>query len=66
MDDLNTIIFQAGNCLRPDGVLLLEHGYDQAGKVRRALAGAGWKGVEQFQDLAGHLRVSSAVVGSAR
>jgi release factor glutamine methyltransferase len=44
--------------LRRCGLLLLEHGYDQAPAVRAILAGQGYTVVDTFTDLNGLLRVS--------
>ena len=58
LDDIRTIITQAGAHLRPGGWLLLEHGYDQAGAVRGLLAAAGFTSVASRRDLAGIERCS--------
>lgn len=58
LDDLRTIIDQAGARLTPGGWLLLEHGYDQAAAVRALLAGAGFAQVQSRRDLAGIERCS--------
>ena len=60
LTDLAAIIDGAPAHLRPDGWLLLEHGYDQAGAVRAQLAQAGWQQVQSWRDLAGIERVSGA------
>ena len=58
LDDIRTIIDQAKSRLLPDGWLLLEHGYDQAGAVRALLEAAGFGQVQSRQDLAGIERCS--------
>ncbi len=55
---LRTIIEGAPAHLVPGGWLLLEHGYDQAEKVRELLAAGGFKEVTSWRDLAGIERVS--------
>ena len=45
------------------GRLLMEHGYDQAVKVRRLLVAAGFAEVESWRDAAGIERVSGGSVG---
>ena len=60
LDDIRTIIRQAGAHLRPGGWLLLEHGYDQAAAVRALLAEAGLQHAQSRQDLAGIARCSGA------
>lgn len=56
--DLETIIAAAGRHLNRGGHLLLEHGYDQAERVRARLLAAGFTEVRSERDLAGIERVS--------
>lgn len=58
LDDIRTIIAQAGSRLQPGGWLLLEHGYDQAAAVRALLADAGFADTQSRRDLAGIERCS--------
>ena len=60
LDDIRTIIGQAGAHLLPGGWLLLEHGYDQAPAVRALLAQAGLHHAQSRRDLAGTERCSGA------
>ncbi|WP_296225457.1 peptide chain release factor N(5)-glutamine methyltransferase [Ralstonia sp. UBA689] len=55
---LRTIIAGAPARLAANGWLLLEHGYDQGGAVRKLLAETGFAEVFTAQDLAGHDRCS--------
>jgi release factor glutamine methyltransferase len=55
---LREIIEGAPAHLLPDGCLLLEHGYDQAAKVRTLLAAEGFSDVVSWCDTAGIERVS--------
>ena len=55
---LQEIIAGAGAHLRSGGGLLVEHGYDQAAKVRRLLEAAGFAGTSSWRDEAGIERVS--------
>lgn len=55
---LRQIIAGAPQYLRAGGFLLMEHGYDQADKVRSLLSQAGWQDVQSWRDLAGIERVS--------
>lgn len=55
---LRQIIAGAPQYLRAGGFLLMEHGYDQAEKVRSLLSQAGWQEVQSWRDLAGIERVS--------
>jgi len=58
LDDLRHIITNARTHLRPGGWLLLEHGYDQAPRVRELLANAGYTDIYSARDLSGIERVS--------
>lgn len=58
LDDIRTIIQQAPARLQAGGWLLLEHGYDQAAKVRSLLQQAGFSLVQSRHDLAGIARCS--------
>ena len=58
LDDLRQIIDQSPGSLRPGGWLLLEHGYDQADRVRELLEQRGFVQVGSRQDLAGIARCS--------
>ena len=53
LDDIRRIIQDAPAFLNPDGWLLLEHGYDQAPKVRALLESQGFSQVRSKLDLAG-------------
>jgi release factor glutamine methyltransferase len=55
---LRTIVAGAPRHLRPQGWLLMEHGYDQSAAVRALLADAGYAEVQSWCDLAGIERVS--------
>ena len=58
LDDIRQIIAQAPARLAPGGWLLLEHGYDQAERVRGLLASAGFQSVQSKRDLSGIERCS--------
>ena len=58
LDDLRTIVAQAPRYLVDGGLLLVEHGYDQAAACRQLLSQAGFPEPFSERDLAGHLRVS--------
>lgn len=62
LDDIRQIIAQAPARLAPGGWLLLEHGYDQAGRVRGLLARAGLQLVQSRRDLSGIERCSGGRV----
>ncbi|MET3130133.1 release factor glutamine methyltransferase [Oxalobacteraceae bacterium GrIS 1.11] len=57
---LRIIVAGAAVHLAPQGCLLMEHGYDQAGAVRALLAASGYGEVQSWRDLAGIERVSGA------
>lgn len=54
---LRQLLEQAPHHLTPGGLLILEHGHDQGQKLREAMRAAGWQGVRNRRDLAGHLRI---------
>lgn len=58
LDCLRRLIAQAPAQLRPDGWLLLEHGYEQGPAVRALLAAAGFVEVSSRRDYGGQERVS--------
>ena len=51
LDDIRAIISQAPSNLQGGGWLLLEHGYDQAARVRALLQHAGFDAVQSRRDL---------------
>lgn len=55
---IRKIVQQAPAHLDPGGVLMLEHGYDQAARVRELLCTAGFSATRTYRDLAGTERVS--------
>lgn len=62
LDDIRQIIAQAPYYLESPGYLLLEHGFDQAERVRQLLHDSGFASVTSHRDLAGHERVSAGVL----
>lgn len=56
--DLRLLTRDAADHLKPGGMLLLEHGYDQADAVQALLQAAGLRHVQSWPDLAGIWRVS--------
>lgn len=58
LEDIRAIVAQAPAHLPPGGWLLLEHGWDQAERVRTLLAAAGFGQVQSRTDLAGIARCS--------
>ena len=64
LDDLRIIIREAKNYLKPQGSLLLEHGYRQAPAVARLLQQFGYRDITQAKDLEGHWRCTMARYGA--
>lgn len=62
LDDIRRIVIRAKDFLRPEGWLLLEHGYDQAPRVREILLQNDYVSIFSARDLAGIERVSGAAV----
>lgn len=58
LDDIRMLVASAPRALLPGGWLLLEHGHDQAGRVRALLEQAGFDQVNSRTDLAGIERCS--------
>ena len=58
LDDIRVIVREATQHLKPNGWLLLEHGYDQAHAVQTLLSNQGFVNVQSRPDLAGILRCS--------
>lgn len=56
--DLQYIIQQSYNRLLPNGMILLEHGFDQKVPVNAILNRSGYRNVQCWQDIQGHDRVS--------
>jgi len=62
LDDIRHIITHAPEYLRPNGWLMLEHGYDQAQAVAELLAQAQFSNIGHRLDLAGIQRVTFGMV----
>ena len=60
--DINTIATQACHYLKPNGFLILEHGYRQSQSVRTRLQSLGYNAVNTLTDHAGHERVTLGVL----
>ena len=58
LDAIRRIASQVCRCLKPGGLLALEHGFDQGEAIRALLHAAGLVGVETRRDLSGHERVT--------
>ncbi|MFT7218986.1 MAG: release factor glutamine methyltransferase [Candidatus Azotimanducaceae bacterium] len=53
LDCLSMIVHQASGYLAPDGILMLEHGFDQRAAVTQLLKTAGFETITPLDDLAG-------------
>jgi release factor glutamine methyltransferase len=60
MAAIRQIVDEARAYLEEDGMLVFEHGYDQAGHVREVLERGNYREIESRRDLAGHERITSA------
>lgn len=58
LDAIRRIIAQAHKCLKQEGYLLLEHGYNQGSAVRQLMQSSSFDEIETRTDLAGHERVT--------
>lgn len=58
---IRAIVAEAPRCLKPHGLIALEHGWDQAGAVRRLLSAHQFEAIATRCDLAGHERVTHAL-----
>ncbi len=60
LQDLRIIIEQAKNILKSGGLLMLEHGFDQAEIVQQFMRQQKYSEIMSYKDLAGHMRVTIA------
>lgn len=58
MSAIRSIVIGARDALEENGMLILEHGYDQGHESRTLLRQQGYVAVETIKDLAGHDRVT--------
>jgi release factor glutamine methyltransferase len=58
LDDIRLIVMQAQRCLKSDGWLMVEHGYNQAQLVKQLFGEAGFCEVSSKQDFGGNDRVT--------
>ena len=57
--DIEKIIIQAKNKLKPNGILILEHGFDQSYLIKNIMMKHGYINIKSFKDLMSHDRVIS-------
>ena len=60
LDAIRAIAKQCVGIIEPDGVLLIEHGADQADDVAAVLSACGWANITNHKDFTGHPRVTAA------
>ncbi len=60
MADIETIIQQGQDWLKPEGWIVLEHGYDQGEAVRQIFEQQGFEQIQTIKDYGGNDRVSLA------
>lgn len=63
LNAIETIVRDAPRHLVADGMLALEHGYQQAAAVRGLMEQVGFRHVRSARDLAGHERVTLGILG---
>lgn len=59
LDDIEIICRQAAAHLKPGGLLMIEHGYDQAEKILHIFNKYGYSCISQHQDIANTPRITS-------
>lgn len=64
LDAIRRIVIAAPDHLHPRGMLLLEHGWDQAARVRALLDERGFVAIGSVRDVAGHERITLAQLAS--
>lgn len=62
LDDIRVIVEDSQRCLKQDGWLMVEHGYNQAEKIRILFKISGFKNVSSRQDFGGNERVTMGKV----
>ena len=59
LDDIEHICQQAMGHLNPGGLLIIEHGYDQAEKIRPIFTKNNYKNIHHYRDMANNVRATS-------
>ena len=62
LGDFKVITQQASLKLRKDGVLLFEHGYEQASEVSKIMKKNGFNNIETFKDHQSHPRITKGII----
>lgn len=58
LDDIRLICSQAIQYLKHQGMLIIEHGFDQKSEIREIFTVSGYKNITQLHDMAGHPRLT--------
>jgi len=58
LEDIEQIISGAQHFLKPNGIILFEHGFQQGKQVENLLRSSGFKPTENFRDIQGHIRAT--------
>ena len=58
LDDIEVICRQAAEHMNPNGLLIVEHGYDQAEKIHHIFHKHGYKNICQHRDIANNPRIT--------
>ena len=61
ISDIETIISQAQKYLQIEGMLLIEHGYNQANKVKEIFLNYKFHNIKQHKDINNKIRSSSGI-----
>ena len=62
LGDFKVISQQASLKLRKGGVLIFEHGYQQASEVSKIMKKNGFNNIETFKDLQSHPRITKGII----
>ncbi|MGI9232051.1 MAG: peptide chain release factor N(5)-glutamine methyltransferase [Woeseiaceae bacterium] len=60
LDAIRSLCVECVDIIEDDGVLLVEHGSDQADAVSALLSANGWADIRNHKDISGHPRVTAA------
>lgn len=62
---IRALIADAPRCLKPGGLLAIEHGWDQGADVRALMQQQRLKAIDTLRDLAGQERVTQAIIDAS-
>ena len=61
LQDIRTIVGNASEYLSKAGMLLIEHGYNQASKVKQIFTGNKFNHIEQYKDINNKIRITTGI-----